>query len=366
MMKRVLFVSKPIAPPWHDGSKNFVRDVASHLVRAHAIVMATSDAPSIGARVEIEPIYRGSGSFTPGLSANARVAKRLMFGPPHDVWHFVFAPNRASSTVARLAIRSRRMRGWQGAVVQTIASAPRVCDPQFLFGDVIITMSEHTKKRYVVEGADTARIRVIPPCAPPPTRASKEAQLAFRLEHVLGHSPVVVFPGDYEVSSGAEVVAHAAKDIVKKNPNVKIVFACRPKTERSAEAKARIEAILSSENVAEYTRHVGELDGLATLLSIASVVAFPVDDLYGKVDLPLVLLEALALGVPLVLARGGPLEEISAARFVAPRDSIAVADAVNALLESPAELPDQGRALYLGRFRPGIVAATYDDLYDHL
>jgi hypothetical protein len=43
-----------------------------------------------------------------------------------------------------------------------------------------------------------------------------------------------------------------------------------------------------------------------------------------------------------------------------------VADAVNALLESPAELPDQGRALYLGRFRPGIVAATYDDLYDHL
>jgi phosphatidylinositol alpha-1,6-mannosyltransferase len=365
-VKRVLFVSKPIVPPWHDGSKNFVRDIASHLVRAHAVVMATEGAPSIGARVEIEPVYRASGSFSPGLSANARVASRLMFGAPHDIWHFVFAPNRVSSTVAKIAIRSRRMRGWKGKVVQTIASAPRVCDPEFLFGDVVITMSEHTKKRYLVEGAEPELLRVIPPCAPPTARATKEAQLAFRVEHGLGDSRVVVFPGDYEVSSGAEVVARAIPTILAKNPDAKFVFACRPKTVASADAKTKIMGILAEQNVAEYTRHVGELDGMATLLSLASVLAFPVDDLYGKVDLPLVLLEALALGVPLVLARGGPLEEIRAARFVPPRDAGALAQTVNALLDSPAELPDQERALYLGRFRPGIVAATYDDLYDQI
>jgi glycosyltransferase involved in cell wall biosynthesis len=365
-VKRVLFVSKPITPPWHDGSKNFVRDIASHLVRTQAVVMATPDAPSIGARVEIEPIYRDSGGFAPGLSSNARVARRLMFGTPFDIWHFVFAPNRASSTVAKIAIRSRRMRGWKGQVVQTIASAPKVCDPEFLFGDIVVTMSEHTRKRYAVEGADPNWLRVIPPCAPPPTRATREAQHAFRLEHGLGDSPVVVFPGDYEVSSGAEMVARATKAIVQDHPNTKVVFACRPKTARSADAKAQIMTILADDKVAECTRHVGELDGLATLLSIASVVAFPVDDLYGKVDLPLALLEALALGVPLVLARGGPLEEIAAARFVPPRDAVAVAHEVTELLRSPAELPDHGRALYLGRFRPGIVAAQYDDLYDHL
>ena len=364
MSKRVLFVSKPVAPPWHDGSKNFVRDIATHLVRAQAIVMSTADAPSLGARVEIEPVYRGSGSYAPALAANARVASRLMFGEPNDIWHFVFAPNRASSTVASVAIHTRRMRGWHGKVVQTIASAPKECDPDFLFGDVVVAMSEHTRKRYLAAGADPALFRVIPPCAPPPARASKERQAAFRQEHDLGDSPVVVFPGDYEVSSGAETLARATKAIALKNPNVKIVFACRPKTARSAKAKARIEAILSTENVAEYTRHVGELDGLATLLSLASVVAFPVDDLYGKVDLPLVLLEALALGVPLVLASGGPLEEIAAARFVDPRDAEALAREVTALLDSSGELPEHGGALYLDRFRPGIVAAAYDDLYD--
>ena len=30
-MARILMVSKPVAPPWNDSSKNLVRDVAGHL-----------------------------------------------------------------------------------------------------------------------------------------------------------------------------------------------------------------------------------------------------------------------------------------------------------------------------------------------
>src|SRR5215468_4294538 len=94
---RVLFVSKPIAPPWHDGSKNLVRDVAAHLERAEPTVLSTPGAPSVGPRVTMEPIYAESGRFAPALSANARVMRRLLRGDPHDIWHFVFAPNFASS-----------------------------------------------------------------------------------------------------------------------------------------------------------------------------------------------------------------------------------------------------------------------------
>ncbi|MEO8875437.1 MAG: glycosyltransferase, partial [Polyangiaceae bacterium] len=233
-------------------------------------------------------------------------------------------------------------------------------------GDVVVTMSNHTCDRYVKRGVDPARLKVIPPCAPPPALAPKDRQATFRKAHDLGDARVVVFPGDYEVSSGAETVARAAAAIVRENPDAKIVFACRPKTARSAEAKAALTKILERENVAQYTHHLGEIDDMGTLLSVASVIAFPVDDLYGKVDLPLVLLEALALGVPLVLARGGPLEEIRAARFVAARDADALAREISDLLKSPGLLPDHGRALYLARFRPGVVAAAYDDLYDTL
>src|ERR1700678_704879 len=122
---RVLFVSKPIAPPWHDGSKNLVRDIASHLTRAEPTVMTLPGAPAIGARVTMEPVYRDAGRFMPGLAANARVLGRLVSGDAHDLWHFVFAPNPASSSAARIARGIRRASGWRGPLVQTVASAPR-------------------------------------------------------------------------------------------------------------------------------------------------------------------------------------------------------------------------------------------------
>ncbi len=365
-MKRVLFVSKPIAPPWHDGSKNFVRDVASHLSRTQAVVMTPPGPSPFNDRVEIEPIYRESGGFAPGLSANARVAWRLFRGPPHDIWHFVFAPSSRTTRIAKMAASSRRSRGWTGNIVQTIASTPKKFDKALLFGDVAVTMSEHTRGKFLAAGVDPQRILTIAPCAEAPTAATRDEERALRSELDLGDSPIVLYPGDYETSSGAETVARAIRALVTIHPNVKIVFACRPKTSRAARAKAKLVELLENEKIAEYTRHVGELESLAPLLSISKVVAFPVDDLYGKVDLPLVLLEALALGIPMVLARGGPLEEIHAARYVPPKDHAALAGEISQLLESPGDLPHKARSRYLQAYRPGVIAAAYDDLYEAL
>ena len=105
---------------------------------------------------------------------------------------------------------------------------------------------------------------------------------------------------------------------------------------------------------------------MAALLAVSSVVAFPVDDLYGKVDLPLVLLEALALGVPIVAARGGPLEALSSASFVDPEDDAALAVEVARFLLEPAAAhaaASAGAALFAARFAPRVAAAAYDDLY---
>ena len=43
-MPDVLLVSKPIAPPWHDSSKNLVRDLASHLLITLTVVLLMTPA----------------------------------------------------------------------------------------------------------------------------------------------------------------------------------------------------------------------------------------------------------------------------------------------------------------------------------
>jgi phosphatidylinositol alpha-1,6-mannosyltransferase len=368
---RVLFVSKPVVPPWHDGSKNLVRDVARHLERARPTVLTTPGAEPLGPHVTGEPVYRSPGRFAPGVIANARVLSRLVTRDPHDLWHFVFAPNPASSSAAHLARGCRRLLGWRGKVVQTVASTPKSFEDvgRLLFGDVVVTLSEWTRTRLVAAGADKSILRVIPPCAAAPALPSPEAVRAVREQHGLGDAQVVLYPGDYEVSHGAGTFADSVATLARDFPDALFVFACREKTPRAAGARLELTQKLAAANLADRVRHVGEVSDMAALLVASSVVAFPVDNLYGKVDLPIVLLEAMALGVPLVLARGGPLEAIKTARFVDPCDVPGLAVAVADLLcheEDARAVGGCGKELYETRFTPRVVAAQYDDLYEEI
>src|SRR5262245_46317548 len=122
MPRRVLFVSKPIAPPFHDGTKCLVRDVARELTTVQPIVMSTPSAPAL-ARVEQARVYAAPGKFAPSLAANLRAASWLLLRSRADLWHFVFAPNPRTSRAGRLIAGLRRM-----PVVQTVASPPRSFD----------------------------------------------------------------------------------------------------------------------------------------------------------------------------------------------------------------------------------------------
>jgi glycosyltransferase involved in cell wall biosynthesis len=365
---RVLFVSKPIAPPWNDGSKNLVRDVATHLTRARATVMTTPTAPPLDGRVTMDPVYRDAGRFAPTVTSSARIVGRLVSGDAHDAWHFVFAPDAVSSSIAQAARRVRRTFGWRGAVVQTVASAPRSFDGigRWLFGDVVIAHSEHTRGRLLGAGVSGRTLRVIPPCVVAP-RAHEPRTV--RATFGFDDGPIILYPGDYDVSRGAETVAGAVPAIVGAFPEATIVFACRKKVAAAGEAQRAIEQELLRVGFAGRTRHLGEVTDMAELLSVASVVVFPVDELHGKLDIPLVLLEAMALGVPLVVARGGPLEALDFAPSVEAGDPNALADEVIGLLldeASARQVGAEGKRVYNARYCPSVVAKAYDDLYAEL
>ena len=359
---RVLFVSKPVMPPWNDGSKNLVRDVVTHLSDLKATVMVAPGAPDLGADVTREPVYGLAGRFAPG--ANTLVMNRLLFGPPLDHWVFVFAPNAASSTAARVAIAAQRARGWKGKVVQVVASRPKDFGAArgILFGDRVVTMSAWTKDRLIEGGIAADRIAVIPPCTSPPRVASREEIAELRAAHGLGDGPIVLYPGDLEFSTGARTVARAASEILRRVPGARIVFACRPKTERARDVEAELREILTP--VAPWITFLGEVPDMARVLAAASVVVFPVDDLYGKVDLPIVLLEALALGKRAIVADGGPLPELGAVTVVPPRDPDALAEATCRLLEADESVDaPRSRAAYDARYRPELVATQYEALF---
>jgi phosphatidylinositol alpha-1,6-mannosyltransferase len=142
------------------------------------------------------------------------------------------------------------------------------------------------------------------------------------------------------------------------------VFACRPKTPDAPRIERELRARLDPRSV----RFVREID-FPALLACTSVVLFPVDDLRGKVDVPIALLEAMKLGVPVVTVDSGPLAELEGVERIRSGDALALARVATRLVRDAnhrAGVVATARTVVTRRHDAAAVAHAYERLYDEL
>jgi len=368
-MASVLLVSKPIVPPWHDSSKNLVRDLATHMQRHTPWVLSQPGAVLELPRARVEPLYpQRAAGFAPALADNARVLGRLLVGRRADLWHFFFAPNPKTSTVAALCARARRAR-----TVQTVCSAPREdIDPKrVLFADRVVVLSKHTQQRFLEAGIPAETLRLIRPAIAPLRPLSEVERDAARMR--LGWSvgrPVVVYAGDLEFGCGADraIDAHRA---LPPTLNAALVMACRAKTARAKEREIALKARVQEIGCSDSVSWLGETLRIHDVLAASDLVTLPTDTLYAKMDLPLVLVEAMALGRAVLVGEGTPAVELTegGAAVSVPTLSEAVAEATRGLLEDSAgraALGERARHAAVELYGAPRMASAYETLYDEL
>jgi phosphatidylinositol alpha-1,6-mannosyltransferase len=171
------------------------------------------------------------------------------------------------------------------------------------------------------------------------------------------------------VSSGAEVTRSLVEPLCERMPDAVVVFAYRNKTPAAAERAAALREALRGRRV----RVSDRITNMHALLAATDVVIFPVDDLWGKVDQPIVLLEALALGVPCVVLDQGPLRDVEGATKIATIDVRAWLEAITELASTPATQASPvaarqraiagGRAAASNVYASGVVARAYEAIY---
>jgi phosphatidylinositol alpha-1,6-mannosyltransferase len=231
-----------------------------------------------------------------------------------------------------------------------------------LFGDRIVVQSEWTR-RQLEQHLPGSELSVILPAAPEIPRPSEAAKDALREQLSIPRgAPVVVYPGDLEFSQGSQYFAGLVEALGSERPDAVFVYACRAKTAAAAGVARALEARLSSRNV----RFAGELPSLLPLLDLATLVAFPTDSAFGKVDIPIALLEAMRLGVPVLSFDFGPLVELEGTVQVPLLDAGALLEAARSLLDGSAERERvaQAQTAFLNhRLDPRQSADAYEHIY---
>jgi glycosyltransferase involved in cell wall biosynthesis len=203
----------------------------------------------------------------------------------------------------------------------------------------------------------------VPP-ALAPIAVGREAIERARSRHGL-REKYVLYPGDLEFGNGAATFVSAAA----RAKDIDWVVAARPKTPRAIEARARLEA--EADAVGARIVWLGEVDDIHAIVAGARVVALVSDTLHAKMDWPLVLLEALALRVPVLVAEGTAAAELDAsggAVCVRSGDAEALVRAVrDAWREEGIRSHCEAAARWVAETcAPGVVARAHEALYDEL
>ncbi len=368
-MAEVLFVSKPVAPPWNDSSKNLVRDIAGHLRRHSPILMGHRGQANPIDLGRVEGVYGivSTGGFAPGVRDNLGVLRHLLFASSADLWHFFFAPNPKSSAAGRLAGAIRRVPS-----IQTVCSVPAegLAVKKLLFADVTVALSRSSYERFVEEDVSKNALRLIPPSVPPLTQPTAVERVALRKKHQLPDAaPVWIYPGDLEFGGGAEVALEGFA--AWNRSDAILLMACRRKTPQADEALSRLRGQAKQWGIEPQIRWVGESRHIHELLALSDFVVMVNRTAYAKMDYPLVALESMCLARPVLVGRGTPSGELAegGGAVAVEIDGEALAEAIERLSadgESRTEVGRKARALATSKFSPQEVAGAYELLYEEI
>lgn len=306
--------------------------------------------PLVGAGVHLLNLPLDGRRASDLVTATARLRRWLAAERP-DLVH---AHNVKASAVAAAASGRSRV-----PVVTTVHGLPHYRLAARILGrssDRVVAVSGHVGTQLVSAGLRADRLDVIENAvAPLPVRNRQRARRRLGLADDV---PVVVCIArlarqkrhDLLIEAWPHVGGDALLLVVGDGPT-------RPE----------LEAAVGSAGLSSRVRLLGRRQDVDWLLAAADLAVLATD----WEGLPVSLLEAMTVGVPVLASRVGGVEEAlgAAAFLVEPGSSRALAEGINALLadaSARSALAAQGGELVAARFAPDRMLAGYRRLYDAL
>ena len=307
-MKKILLVTRPICPPWDEASKNFAYFLARNIKNLGFTLLTCGKMDGLPENIEQKPIYTQSKL---SWAQRLNLLKVVSFKNKFDVIHFMLTPNRLNVFAFKNLFKSKKAK-----TIQTIATLREdlYSDEdlkRLMFADLILTYSDHACDK--LKSLGLSNVKRVYPGIDLEEYKKKEKNPDLMEEFNFSSDDFVInFAGEYTRLGAMDDVVDAFIKVSKDIPNAKLSMAVRVKNEADAQKKKEVIKKLKENNLLEKVAF--QDDGsyqMTDVYNLCDISVFPVQDMKGKFDVPLVVVEAMACGKPVIVSDLEILQEFA-------------------------------------------------------
>jgi len=295
-MKKILLLTRPICPPWDEGSKNFAYTLAKHASDFEIHLLTCGKVNGLPQNVIQHPIYS---SPNLNLKQKFRLFRFLKNFKDYDILHSLFTPTKLNSTFLRFSLKNNVK------VIQTVATLREDLYNakdfrKILFGDQIITYSDYAKEKLEKMGFSNVR-RIYPGIdLEKYSPAPKNAELMKKYK-TSDDDFVINYTGEYVRLGDMDDIVDSFIDLAESHKNFKLHLAVRVKNQRDAAKKKEVEKKLEKAGCLDRVAFMHDQSyEMQDVYNLADISIFPARTMAGKFDIPLAVVEAMACGKPVI------------------------------------------------------------------
>ena len=301
--KRILFLTRPICPPWDDAMKNFPYDIARNIKDFEIILLTCKPLANLPKNIIQKNIYSSpKWNWVQKIKSYIFPFKEIFIkkAKNFDILHSFFTPTKLNVFALGLLIRDKKLK-----TIQTITTLREDLYSnkdikKILYSDIIITYSDYAKDKLEKLGFTNIK-RIYPGIDMNLYSPALKNQELMKRYSISENNFVINFTGEYVRLGAIDDVVESFIELAKKFPNFHLQLACRIKNQADAKKKEEVVAKLKSVGCFE---KVSILDDqsykMSDVYNLCDVSIFPVRDMKGKFDIPLAVIEAMACGKPVI------------------------------------------------------------------
>ena len=201
--------------------------------------------------------------------------------------------------------------------------------------DKIIAVTNNVKNSLIECGVSKDKIEVVPLCIDTdvfnPFLTSEKMTKAVKED---SDTQVILFVGNVNKTKGLDIFLEAAKKVLYTHQKIKFVITLHEPYEIIEKVK-----LIASRKLSSCVTVMGVVKNMPALIANADIVVVPFRSTSNVSDVPLVVLEAMAVGKPVIATKIGAIPEVICngknGILIEPNSVDLLADAITTLLQNP-------------------------------